>query len=563
MAEQHPGNKNFNKEELPIPIPPADQAWQSMRQKLDAELPVDGNLPAHTHVRYLWIKGVFVIAAVAAAGVLLWYYMRKQNTGLAAADNANHDTSLAYIQPVSPASDSQTLRLSKENDTAFQHAISPTIKSASTIVNDVPVTASSQAAAGLHPSETQPVLQSSATQRSNASTPLLSSSTAGKLQPTGRKIITLRSSSIANKPQPVAGKTTSQQTAEQLATGEEPLKQLTNNDLPPIEKKSTAKQQTTGKRPFKQPVAGKYPLTEPKNLARQDATDKQLSKPSASDGKHYGGTTRTPVAEPLVAQKQQLSASAQTNTDKHAVREMEDHPSLQLSFIHAPVAGYKTSLQHKADPLVLRRSGDQHAEKPWALYAQLNVALPFYDSSFYFLGPNGKKQFYRRLIPTVRIERRLWKGALSLDVQPSVSAVPKSNIQTDVGTTWTPFDTTSSLLKQFGWGLALQYQIRVHSRWQIGAGIQANFMQKALMRLTVMDSTMRIVKDGIFPASAADKQDLSRLHINGVVELDYMAGKWQFGLRTLVPVTRISKTKDISARPVNVEVVFRRRLWAK
>jgi hypothetical protein len=74
MAEQNSGNINFNKEELPIPIPPADQAWQSMRQKLDAELPVEANLPAHVHVRYLWIKRVFVVAAVAAAGIILWQY---------------------------------------------------------------------------------------------------------------------------------------------------------------------------------------------------------------------------------------------------------------------------------------------------------------------------------------------------------------------------------------------------------------------------------------------------------------------------------------------------------
>ncbi|SHM84010.1 hypothetical protein [Chitinophaga sp. CF418] len=509
MAEQNSGNKNFNKEELPIPIPPADQAWQSMRQKLDAELPVEGNLPARAPVRYLWIKGVFVIAVVATISSILWQYSRKDNEPLSSPGNNVHDTSLAYIQSVSPASDSHTLTISKQQDTAFQHATSSAV---SDVVSNVTLSASSQRDS--QSSQTPGSLQSSTT--------LQHSTSSASLQP----------SLISDRQYPVVGKTTTKAAPEQSATDKQPLVPLATDE---------------------------HSLTEQKTIAKQQVTDKLLSKPLASRKRRPGKAA--PLSEPPAIQQQQSPASAYTNNDRHHVGKTESHPHLQLSFIQSPNTAYNTSLQHKADPLALRQAGSKLTEKRWALYVQLNVALPLYDSSSYFMGPNGKDQFYRNLIPAVRVERKLWKGTLSLDVQPLVSATPKSNKhRLDVDTQLSPYDTIRTLLKQFGWGVALQYQIPVHQKWQLGAGIQASFLQKAVIRQTIMD-TMRIVQTSVSPASAADKRDLSKVRINGMVELDYMAGKWQFGLRALVPLTRISKTKDIPAGPVNGELVVRRRLW--
>jgi len=539
MAEQNSGNINFNKEEFPIPIPPADQAWQSMRQKLDVELPVKGNLPARVHIRYLWIKGVFVVAATAAASIILWQYSRKHDAQPAAAGNNAKDTSVAFTQSVSPESDSRTLTISKQKDTALGSATSSGINSTSDVASNVPSSASSQ-----------PDSQSPQTQGSLQSPTILQGSTqSASLQP----------SLVADRLRAVSGKNKTQDTREKLAPNKQPL-------LPPATDKHPeiiAKQQATAKQPLKQLATNKPSLVEPKAIARQQTADKQLSRSFSSGKKRSGKTATTSVSEPLAIQQQQLPTGAYKNNDKHQTGKTESRPPLQLSLIQSPITRYNSSLQHKADLLVLRQSGGKHREKRWALYAQLNIALPLNDSSSYFLGPNGKNQFYRRLIPTVRIERELWKGALSLDVQPSVSVTPKANIHTDVDSQLSPYDTTSSLVKQLGWGVALQYQLPVHPKWQVGAGIQASFLQHALMHRMVKDTLMKIIQNGVFPATAGEKQDLSRVSINGVAELDYMAGKWQFGLRALVPVTRISKTKDISARPVNVEAVVRRRLWSR
>ncbi|PSL30684.1 hypothetical protein [Chitinophaga ginsengisoli] len=521
MAEQNSDNINFNKEEFPIPIPPADQAWQSMRQKLDAELPVEGNLSARVHIRYIWIKGLFVLAVIAAAGIFCWQY--RNNTQLAYSGKNVHDTSLAYKQSVPRTSYNHAL-----TDTVLSHTMSSTISNASDTASN---TSSSQALP--------------ASQSSQASATIQGSS----LQP----------SLIADRTHPVSGKTTTQPTSEQLTGKQAPAWSATNKHS--FERNTTAKQQATDKQLVKQLATNEYPLVEERSTAKRPVTDKQLARSFASSKKRSGETATTAVAEPLAIEQQQLAISIYTNKDRRQAGKAETHPPLQLSLIQSSIAGYNISLQHKAAPLALRHSPGKQAEKLWALYIQLNVALPLYDSSFYFLGPDGKDQFYRRLIPTVRIERKLWKGALSLDVQPSVSVTPKPNVHANVDAQLYPFDTTSSLVKQLGWGVALQYQLPVHPKWQVGAGIQASFLQHALMHRIVKDTLMKIVQNGVFPATDEEKQDLSRVHISGVAELDYMAGNWQFGLRTLVPVTRVSKTKDISARPVHMEVVVRRRLW--
>jgi hypothetical protein len=422
-------------------------------------------------------------------------------------------------------------------DTAFRHAPTATDPT-SGVVSTVP---SSQPAQDAQSSQTQGSLQSSTPHESTS-------------------ILSLHRSLIVDRTHPAAGKTTTQTTIEQLAKVTRPLA-LSASDKYSPKRKTIVKQQATDKQLSMQ--LANNPLAEERPTVKQQVTNNQLSKSFASGKKRSGKTATTSVSAPLTVQQQQLPVSVHTNMDGHYAGKTESRSALQLSLIQSSVGGYNTSLQHQAAPIVLPQPGDKYTEKRWALYVQLNVALPLYDSSFYFMGPNGKDQFYRRLIPTVRIERKLWKGALSLDVQPSISVTPKSNIHANVDSQLYQFDTTSSLVKQSGWGVALQYHIPVLSKWQVGAGIQASFLQKALIRRTVKDSTMRIIENGVFPASAADKQDLARLHISGIAELDYMAGKWQFGLRTLVPVTRVSKTKDIPARPVILEVVVRRRLWSR
>lgn len=496
MAEQNSDNKNFNKEELPIPIPPADQAWQSMRQRLDVELPVERNLPARTHVRRLWINAAIIATTVATITTALWQYGRKHNSSTLSSANNTYDTSLTSAQPASPATSasSYAANTSKQGDTLLRDTTSSTINGLSgeqpDAANSHLLSTSSQSLQTIPSSQTSTSLQSPATlgTLTKSQSPQLL-----QVSPSTQAKQSSDSSQSLQLPQPL-----------------QPLQPFASGEQYSVEKapsQSTTEQQTFS--------------------------------------------------------KQQLPVKTYTHAGDPPTGKTENRLPLQLAMIHSPVVRYNTSLQHKAELLIPRQISYRNVEKKWAVYLQLNVPVPLSGDSSYFMGPNGKDQFYRNLIPAVRVERKLWKGSLSLDVQPSVSTIPKSNIHNTAPiTSGSPFDTSASLLKQSGWGLALQYQISIHKRWQVGAGIQTSFLQKAVMWQTISDSVNNVYTK-IYSSSAEDKRDLNKVRLYGIAELDYVAGKWQLGLRTLVPFTRVSKTRDISARPVNVEFVLRRRLWMK
>lgn len=541
MAEQHSGNKDFNKEELPIPIPPADQAWQSMLQKLDADLPVEGKLPARAPVRYIWIKGAFVIAAVAAIGLALWQYRHNNNRQLSSSETHVADTNLAHVQSVSPWSDNHTLTISEQADTASRYTTSSTTEKTPAVASDTPLPTHAQAAADAQSSQIpgsssiQPIAQGSG---SSASLP----------------------SSLASDRKYTAERTDTRLNTGVTTTGKKIIKPLAVDEHSPKEK-NVAKQQAKNKQQPKPSASdSNYAAKATAALIPRSSARGQAPSPvSAYTDSYAAKTAATHVSRPLPTH--QVPPPASTYANDQTAAQTTRRPALQLSMIQVPLAGYNTRLQHKISQLALHPPHTRETAQRWAVYAQLNIALPLYDSSSYFMGPNGKDQFYRYLIPALRIERTLWKGALSFDVQPTVAVTPKSN-KYKIGHQALPYDTVQSLLKEFGSGIALQYQLPVHPKWQLGAGVQALFLQKAVVRQTIMDS-MRVAKTSVFAASSADKQELSKVRINGMVELDYIAGKWQFGLRAIVPVTRVSKTRDIPTGPLNGELIVRRRLWRR
>ncbi len=497
MTEQHSDHTNFNKEELPIPIPPVDQAWQSMQQKLDMELPVVENLPARSPMRHIWIKTLVITISVATVTTALWLYSHKHLKKVPSSENIVDDTSLIVTS---------------------QH--------------------------------TQPDSLSNATHQQSASS-VVNSRSGEQSDTVNNNQLWVSSSSSRSLP-------SSSQSAE-LSVPSQPS---ANNKQYPHRKKTdkfstglqTAQSQTSEEQ-YKVEKASPIPTTD-----QQIPTQQSLSS-AASDKEHT--VEKTGVEAQQTATSQQLPVKLNTYTYDHAAGGTTERHPLLLALVQTPFAKYNTSLQHKADPLVLRQIINRDREKKWALYIQLNLPVPLYADSIYFTGPKGKDQFYRNLIPALRVERKIWKGALSLDILPAVSANLKSSVPVkDSGVTWFPYDTSRTVLKQYGWGLALQYQFLIHNRWQLGAGIQTSFLQKAVVLQNISD-TLGYRTSGIYPAIPADKQDLSKVRINAMAELNYVAGKWQLGLRTLVPITRASKTGDISARPLNMEFVIRRKLWSK
>lgn len=500
MAEQNSDHRNFNKEESPIPIPPVDQAWQSMQQKLDMELPVGKSLPPRSAIRHLWIKTIVMVTTVAAVTTALWLYSPKHNENTSLSGNTMNDTSLIATSAVVQA-DSLSDAMLRQSSSSLPDSLSD--KQSGTVNNSL-------------------------------------------LSATSPKSSLLQSAGLVKSDAPLQSPVTNKQYPFQENTGQTTTGQQTGNQQPAQEMASD-----------KQLPAGKANALS----TDQQLADHQLLRSPASNKPH--GVEKTRVAAQQTTDKQQVPVQLNTLKADHSAGETPALHPLQLTMIQTPFAKNNTCLQSKPDLLVHRQTGNRDKKKKWALYVQLNIPVPLSGDSLYFMGPNGKDQFYRNLIPALRVERKLWKGALSLDLQPAFSTALKSvTSKKDSSLPWSPYDTARSVLKQYGWGLALQYQVHIRDKWQIGAGIQTSFIRKAVVQQHVSDSS-GYTASNIYPASPADKQDLSKVRISGMAELNYVAGKWQMGVRTLVPVTPVSKTGNISARSLNMEFVIRRKLWTK
>ncbi|HJT75064.1 MAG TPA: hypothetical protein VJ720_13615 [Chitinophaga sp.] len=442
-------DKHLNSGKLPIPMPPADQAWGAMQQRLDAELPVARR--SHFHIN-LW-KGISVVAtAVTIAGISWWWFSGRSDAGAGRQHTIaviNRDSSINITATTTPVQ--LPVFSEKGSDTINKTITERTVPFDTALSIPVPTVAATSA-------EKEPDASDKAT---------------GSSIPPAMPL-----------PVPVSKKT----------------------------KKSRSMVITPS------PVTDEQPAHAQKGEVRGGYT-----------GNHYEG------------------------------QEKNNDEKLLLERITQPLAGYNTRLENKVGPVVLPfPEKTTKAAKPWSLYAQLPVQIPLSGGSNYIMGPNGKSQFYRTLIPSVRLERKLEKSALSLDVIPSLNSLFRENkYKTGRDTIWPVNDTVTSLLKQFGCGLSLQYHTPVYKNWRLSAGIQATFLRKAVMQRSVTD-TMTVTRTTIYAATTEDWKDLSRFRLNGVMELYYEAGEWQMGIRTLIPVS--SAGKNIKT-PVQLELLFRRRLW--
>ncbi|MVT10271.1 hypothetical protein [Chitinophaga tropicalis] len=487
MDEQNLSGKHLNSGKVPIPMPPADQAWGAMKQRLDAELPVTGH--SHFHIN-LW-KGIAVVAtAFTIAGISWWWFSSKPGDERHTIGVIKRDPSTGKI--ITTTTSQTSVSSEKGPDTINKTITERTISFDSAV--SVPMKA-----VGVAPTS------ASAEKKPDAS----EKATGNSIPPAMPLSVPMKVVGVA----PTSASAEKEPDASEKATG---------NSMPPA-----------------------MPLSVP--VSKKGTKSRDMI------------TAVSPVTgEPLFHAQRVEAEESYTGNSYEGQRKNNDE-KLVLERIEQPPAVYSTRLENKMSIVVSPSPGTIiKARSPWSLYAQLPVQIPLSGGSNYMMGPNGKNQFYRALIPSVRIEKESGKSALSLDVIPSLNTLFRENkYKAGRDTVWPLNDTTTTLLKQSGWGLALQYHTPVYKNWRLSAGVQASFMRKAVMQRAVTD-TMNTIRTTIYAAAEEDWKRLSRFRLNGVMELYYEAGKWQMGLRTLIPVS--SAGKNIKT-PVQLELLFRRRLW--
>lgn len=248
------------------------------------------------------------------------------------------------------------------------------------------------------------------------------------------------------------------------------------------------------------------------------------------------------------------------------------HP-LDLSFIRAGSYADATRLQGNTNLSIslqpVKSSGVYEDITRWRLYLQLNIAAPLYRRDTYIVGPDGKQDISRNLIPAIRIERKIGRGALSVDGMPAINnTMPKNEFRTHSVTNPSPvYDTLVTVLKQFGWGLSIQYRIPVYQRFSAEMGLQSAFLKNATIRQSnnvFLDPSTVEQRTKLREARQNELDSLHHVRFGAVLGITYDFGKWQAGVRSVLPLRPAGRKGDTDIKsPVQLEIVLRWKVFAR
>lgn len=261
--------------------------------------------------------------------------------------------------------------------------------------------------------------------------------------------------------------------------------------------------------------------------------------------------------------------------DKHTINKrnkgFEDKPSLsetankalELSFLSAR-KGRLHDLVNKVPTVPLRQAASEEktkGERKWGFWIQLPVTIPLSESKYYASDPKGNNAFYRNLLPSVRVERKLGQSTVSLDLQPFTSSLLPLHADKKPMDTMLTVTTSRHMIKTSGSAITLQYHYPVYKGLVVSAGVGVSRWQKGLVNYNI-DTTGMQSRSVIQPAGDDDWKKYSRLSFSGIAELHYNLNKWEAGLRTAVPFNKYSSDPaEFIRKQVRFELIIRRRIW--
>ncbi|MBC7424421.1 MAG: hypothetical protein H7334_13330, partial [Ferruginibacter sp.] len=205
------------------------------------------------------------------------------------------------------------------------------------------------------------------------------------------------------------------------------------------------------------------------------------------------------------------------------------------------------------------KSNKDNLSKSITAGLQWNFNVPV-NSGYYFTGTTGTAQLWQLLIPSVWASKKVGIGRLMV----SFSLLPqnltgKKVLSSSVDTV--SYNTiTTSLLKTFGLGAGLQYNIAITPAFSVGAGIYYNTQSKALL---VADSVSNIpgvpVATSVSVANNPSNEPayLKPSFITGKIEFAYTRAKFDVGINVQKPLTNLSSAATINIKPVAAQVFFR------
>lgn len=609
MSEQNLSDKFFNSEESGVPVPPVEQGWSAMQHMLDKAMPVHTPSsptapkptpkPGVSAVIKGLVKGALISGTAVTVSVSSWWlYKKYQQTKdthptlvqpaldrpVADSIQLTRDSSYSAIPSsladsshltdellaVNPAQDSEQRtvpdhKAQSTNTTEGQSQMATDAGRRAQVAQGAPDSKNDQAASTRR---TQSAGNTGRLSRPITQVPVTASN-GGRQTPAG---LSSHQPPASNDPViPSTGQRTPRAGSPQLpGAGKPPAASGANGNG----KQSAFAGNNPRNKPAKPKTMGSTYDRQTTNTPAQkdtrqsalaaDYPGKKVAKPKAT------ATSNDALAIDIPAQKDHLLPS-----DRNRTTSDPSVPATANRWFLEPVKQPDQSrnirlLHNNKDrntiptAAVTRHKREIHSA--WNIYGQLPVAVPLEGSTYYFTGPDGKKQYWRLLIPSLRIERAIGQVALSADVMPYINTILPSNEYHSrrAGSSFPQYDTIRSVVKQHGTGFTLQAHYFLTSHLKISAGAQLSILGKATVSQTLADTLNK--RDAILLRAATKPETDSLVHsrISGLFEVYYEFGKWQTGVRTIIPFTNTGLQKNWPVKtPVQVELLFRRRLFTR
>ncbi len=211
----------------------------------------------------------------------------------------------------------------------------------------------------------------------------------------------------------------------------------------------------------------------------------------------------------------------------------------------------------------------------WVLESGVHWTLPVpaTGSGTYFMGPNGKSQAYRILLPGLWLQARTEKHLMTFELNPfAVGLPPQKSFRTinsldQLPDTIVTVTDTRTILKTFGFSAGLGYQYNIIQNWWLGGSFQTSWWSRGVAesesvinKVPIGTSTGTYTNNNYTYSIKDEWSYFNRFQLNLNAESVYRRKNWQAVLRLGFAATPFAE-KQGPVHPFRGELIYRWRLF--
>ncbi len=493
---------------VPIPMPPADDSWKLMEQRLNEVMPVTHQPGGHTAPDASWIMAnilsavKYAAAAVFVSGAVL-YGIHK----------------VSHPAPVSTP-EKETSPVSVKDSITTADSVKDQV-SAITWPDTIPAT-------GYHLPATA-AEDAGASGAANIGALAENASVPAKAPSADKAKVVNVTTGNASRHAGVAGKPTGIHAATNALSAHRNVSG------------TTAKTNTYHQDPLKPATQQQSGINDTGHPAASPE-DPHIAVVGLADVNHANATAMLKPGLPVRLTLQLLPLPAGKTSASHPLKVSRETMDRLAA--------------HRMPPAIPRLPGY------WQLMAQWRIPVPVGNNPSHYKGPNGNTQLYRLLIPGIRMQRTWNNAALSLDVNLMTTQLYRNEPYYDKTNPVGSIDATNrTLLQTYGYSVSLAYHHRIAGNFFGSAGIQGYYGHTAsiLEAVKYRDTTGVHTRTTTYGENSKIWNHIGNFQGQITGEIYYDHARWQAAARTVVPVLHTAKdSTGMTMKPVpQVELLLR------